>query len=66
MVNDLKENFKSLEEFDEVLKTQNVTLLDLRRRYKEQLLIKKAVAREVLIKIAISPAKISEYYKRNV
>jgi parvulin-like peptidyl-prolyl isomerase len=65
MVDELKANFQSMEEFDKVLKQQNVTLIDLRKRYKEQLLIKKAVRREVVSKIVISPTEISDYYNKH-
>ena len=65
LVAELKGNFETIEEFDKVLKEQNVTLIDLRRRYEEQLLIKKAVGHEVLAKIVISPAEISSYYEKH-
>ncbi|MCG2711604.1 MAG: peptidylprolyl isomerase [Candidatus Omnitrophica bacterium] len=65
LVGELKSNFKTIEEFDKVLKEQNVTLNDLSKRYEEQLLIKKAVGQEVLSKIIISPADISNYYEKN-
>ncbi|MBU1086071.1 MAG: peptidylprolyl isomerase [Candidatus Omnitrophica bacterium] len=65
LVNELRSNFKTAEEFDQILKDQKVTLIDLRKRYKEQLLIKKAVSKEVLSKISIPPSEVSEYYEAN-
>lgn len=65
LINELKSKFETLEEFDKVLKGQNVSLMDLRKRYKEQLLIKNAVGREVLSKIVISPADIADFYEKN-
>ncbi|MFH1093064.1 MAG: peptidylprolyl isomerase [Candidatus Omnitrophota bacterium] len=65
LITELKGNFQTLEEFDKVLKEQKVSLIDLRKRYEQQLLIKKAVGREVLSKIVISPAEISNYYEKN-
>jgi len=62
LVEQLKSNFKKPEEFDEMLKNQKVSLMDLRKRYKEQLLIKKAVSKEVISKITVSPTSIAEYY----
>jgi parvulin-like peptidyl-prolyl isomerase len=65
LVDELKSNFKTIEEFDQILKNQKVTLLDLRKRYKEQLLIKKTVSKEILSKISISPPEVLEYYEAN-
>jgi len=65
LVNELRNNFATAEEFDTILDNQKVSLTDLRKRYEEQLLIKKAVQREILSKIIISPAEISEYYSAN-
>ena len=65
LVDELKSKFKNVEEFDQILKNQKVTLLDLRKRYKEQMLIKKAVSKEVLSKISIPPSEILEYYETN-
>ncbi len=65
LISELKAKFKTLEEFDSILKEQNVSLIDLRKRYEEQLLIKKAVGREVIGKIVVSPAAISEFYEKH-
>ncbi|MCK4995063.1 MAG: peptidylprolyl isomerase [Candidatus Omnitrophica bacterium] len=65
LISELKAKFKTLEEFDSILKGQNVSLIDLRKRYEEQLLIKKAVGREVIGKIVVSPAAISEFYEKH-
>ncbi|MFH1061389.1 MAG: peptidyl-prolyl cis-trans isomerase [Candidatus Omnitrophota bacterium] len=65
LVDELKSNFKTIEEFDQILKNQKVTLLDLRKRYKDQLLIKKTVSKEILSKISIPPTEILEYYEAN-
>ncbi len=65
LVDELKSKFKTVEEFDQILKNQKVTLLDLRKRYKEQMLIKKAVSKEVLSKISIPPSEVLEYYEAN-
>jgi parvulin-like peptidyl-prolyl isomerase len=65
LVDELKANFSSVEEFDQVLKTQGVTLLDMRKRYREQLLIKKSVSKEILSKVTVTPSEIAEYYEAN-
>ncbi|MFH1460724.1 MAG: peptidylprolyl isomerase [Candidatus Omnitrophota bacterium] len=65
LIAELKNNFETIDEFETILKNRNVTLNDLRNRYEQQLLIKKIIARKVLSKITISPAKISEYYELN-
>ncbi len=65
LINELKAKFKTLEEFDKILNTQNVTLPDLRKRYEEQLLIKLAVGREVISKMVVSPVEIAEFYEKH-
>ncbi|MBU2062768.1 MAG: peptidyl-prolyl cis-trans isomerase [Candidatus Omnitrophica bacterium] len=65
LVNDLKANFNTPDEFLAVLENQNVSLNELRNRYRKQLLIKKVADKEVLAKIIISPSEISEYYEKN-
>ncbi|MFH2138728.1 MAG: SurA N-terminal domain-containing protein [Candidatus Omnitrophota bacterium] len=62
LVKKLESNFQTAEEFENILKTQGITLSDLKKRYKEQLLIKKVVGKEILSKILISPKEISAYY----
>lgn len=65
LIDELKSNFKTIAEFDQILKNQNVTLIDLRKRYKDQIMIKKTVSKEVLSKISIPPTEILEYYNAN-
>jgi len=65
LINELKNKFQTPEEFDTTLENQKLTLNDLKKRYEEQLLIKKVVGKEVLNKIIITPAKISQYYKEH-
>ncbi|MBU1042852.1 MAG: peptidylprolyl isomerase [Candidatus Omnitrophica bacterium] len=65
LVDELRANFKTAEEFAQILKNQKVTLVDLRKRYKQQMLIKKAVSKEVLSKISIAPSEVSDYYEAN-
>lgn len=65
LIDELKSNFKTMAEFEQILKNQNVTLIDLRKRYKDQILIKKTVSKEVLSKISIPPTEILEYYNAN-
>ncbi|MBI4846549.1 MAG: peptidylprolyl isomerase [Candidatus Omnitrophica bacterium] len=65
MIDDLKNNFKTVQEFEEILENQKMSLPELRKRYKEQLLIKKFISREVLNKIIIPPSDILEYYGNN-
>ncbi|MCP4650908.1 MAG: hypothetical protein GY853_12630 [PVC group bacterium] len=65
LIDKLKNNFQSEEEFFKVLENQNVTLHDLRKRYKEQLLIKKIVQREIFSKIIISPSEIAAHYEEH-
>lgn len=65
LINELKNNFQSEEEFANTLKSQNITIYNLKKRYQEQLLIKKMVEKEVLSKIIISPTEVAEFYDQN-
>ncbi len=65
LIADIRSNFKSAEEFDNILKNQNITLFDLKKRYREQLLIKKTVSKEVINKIVVSPTEVNDYYNNN-
>ncbi|MCG2712821.1 MAG: SurA N-terminal domain-containing protein [Candidatus Omnitrophica bacterium] len=63
LIEDLKQDFSSWEEFEQVLKNQNTSLTELRKRYREQLLIKKAVGKAIISKIIISPGEVADYYE---
>ncbi len=59
----LRDNFPSEEEFETALKEQGMARSEIRERYREQLLIKKIVQREILRKISITPSQVAEYYQ---
>ena len=65
LIDELKNKFQTPQEFDATLENQKLTLNDLKKRYAEQQLIKKVVGKEVLNKIVITPAEISQYYKEH-
>jgi len=63
LIDDLKSNFKTEQEFEDVLAGQNITLPELRKRYRDQSLIKKTIAQQVVGKIMITPSEIAAYYE---
>ncbi len=53
-------------QLDNLLKEQNLTLLDLRNKYKDQVLIKKAVEQQVYSSVRVQPSDISRYYTEHI
>ncbi|MCM8812999.1 MAG: peptidylprolyl isomerase [Candidatus Omnitrophica bacterium] len=64
LIDELRSNFPSSADFEAALKNQNTTLGEVRKRYEEQLLIKKAVEVNVLSIVSVSPKEINDYYDR--
>ncbi|WP_457680876.1 peptidylprolyl isomerase [Thermovibrio sp.] len=53
-----RSGFKSKKEFEEALKKEGLTLQDVKRSLREQLLIAKLIAREVKSKVKVSPQEV--------
>ena len=64
-VNDAVKRFGSMENFEKLLIQQHIAMRDLRMRYREQLMIRKAIDQKVGAKIQISPTEISDYYNKH-
>lgn len=56
----------SRSDFDRALLEQQVSMKDLKVRYKEQLMTKKLIDRKIGAKILITPVEIDNYYKNHV
>jgi len=62
---DIKDGFPSEEEFFKVLDTQGITVADLKKRYNDQLMMKKVVDFEVSAKADVLPSEVREYYEKH-
>ncbi len=52
--------------FEDLLKDQKMTLGELRKKYKEMLMIEKTIDREVRRGINIQPSEVNSYYTENI
>ncbi|MFA4991843.1 MAG: peptidylprolyl isomerase [Candidatus Omnitrophota bacterium] len=62
----IKKEFPSEGEFLKTLETQGITVATLKDRYKDQLLMKKAVDMEVRSRVGVLPSEINDYYERRL
>ena len=65
MVQEARSKFEKQEEFEEALARQNLTVDDLRARYREQITVQKLITREIRSRVNVSPAEITAYYEAN-
>lgn len=61
----VEEGFSSEEEFYAMLKTQGITVANLKDRYTDQMMMKKLVDFEVKSRVTVLPSEITEYYERH-
>ena len=61
----IKKGFPSEDEFYETLKTQGVTIANLKDRYRDQIMMKKLVDYEVKSRISVLPSEVSDYYEKH-
>ncbi len=64
-VDETKKRFDSIGDFDAALAEQDLTLSELRQRYKEQLMTKKLIDSRIGSKINITPIEVANYYKKH-
>jgi parvulin-like peptidyl-prolyl isomerase len=58
-------HFKSKAEFEAALAEQKLTMKELRKRNREQMMVRKMIDRQVGSRISISPVEVSEYYTKH-
>ena len=63
---EIKNKFPSESDFQKFLEAQNITVDKLRKRYKEQIAVRKLHAYEVRQKVSVSPRQIEEYYEEHL
>jgi len=61
----IKSQFSSSEEFKSALASQGLTSADLKEKYREQIMIKKMVNREVRSRVSVTPIEIALFYEKN-
>jgi parvulin-like peptidyl-prolyl isomerase len=64
-LNQIKERYKSEQEFYDALLSDGSTVTDLRNKIKDQLKVKYLVEEEVNAKIYVNPQEVTEYYKNH-
>ena len=62
-IEQIKKDFPNEEDFEQALETQDVTLKDLRDRFRNQEIMKKAVDYFVRFEIKIDPIEIKQFYQ---
>ncbi|MCK4519407.1 MAG: peptidylprolyl isomerase [Candidatus Omnitrophica bacterium] len=61
----IKSQFADADEFKEALKSQNLTISDLKDKYREQIMIKRLIDYMVRSKVEIAPTEASRYYEEH-
>jgi len=64
-VEGIRKKFKTDAEFQEALKTRQMTLDDLRNETRSQLLVSKTMEAEVAPKLTVTPQELEAFYKQN-
>lgn len=64
MIEELKDKFPSVAEFEKALLQDGVTVNELRERYQRQIAIKKLHDLEIRSHVVVSPQDVEEYYKK--
>ncbi len=62
-INEIKNKFTNEEEFEEILASQNMSINSLKKKYAEQIKMKKIFERRVRSKVVVLPTQVEEYYK---
>ena len=63
MIKDTQKKFSGPEEFEDALQQQNLTLEDLKLRFKDQITIRKLIGREIHSRLTVSPSQVTAYYE---
>ena len=61
----IKSQFSSSQEFKSALASQGLTVVDLKEKYREQLIKEKMVNREVRSRVSVTPIEIALFYEKN-
>ncbi len=61
----IKSQFANSEEFKSILASQGLTVADLKEKYKEQIMIKKMINREVRSRVNVTPIEVALFYEKN-
>lgn len=58
-------NFKSRDMFEKALLSQNISLADLKQRYREQLMVRRLIDSRIGSGITVSPVEVGSYYREH-
>ncbi|MFA5147106.1 MAG: peptidylprolyl isomerase [Candidatus Omnitrophota bacterium] len=65
-LDEAKKQFDSNEAFERALLEQGIAAKDLRKRYREQLMMRRLIDQKVGSKVNVTPGEISDYYKAHI
>ncbi len=65
-VDETAKRFSSREMFEKALAQQNISIKDLRARYKEQMMVRSLIDHKIGSKITVSPPEIANYYNKHI
>ncbi len=65
-VSEVKKQFNSQAEFEKALEEQGLTLKELRKRYKENIMSRRLIDQKIGSKVLVSPIEINEYYEKHI
>ncbi len=61
-----RKRFPSDEAFEEKLNQENLSINDLKKRFKEQIMVRKLIDQKVGSRISISPVEVNDYYFKHI
>jgi len=61
-----EKRFSSRAMFEQAMTEQGVSIKELKRRYKEQIMVRKLIDQKIGSKVNISPSEMSDYYEKHI
>ncbi len=66
MASQASSKFENQEAFAEALRQQNLSMEDLKSRYRDQLTVQKLIDREIRYRVTVSPTEVTEAYQKHL
>jgi len=65
-INEMVKRFPSREVFEKTLAQQDISIKDLRARYREQMMVRRLIDRRIGSRITVSPPEIANFYNKHI
>ena len=65
-IDEMARHFPSKAVFERAISQQNMSIRDLRKRHREQLMVRKLIDRKIGSTIMVSPVEINDYYTKHI